>query len=152
MKKGIKIRPSKEEDIEQIDPLLHELIGEPIGDRGAMFKGSLSHEEYFTFVAEEDSDIVGFIDLWLLPDPGHGSQMGYLTNLIVQKARRRGGIGKALVEAVVEAARKNGAAEIHVTTKMDNEPAKKLYNDMGFTKQHTTLELEFGPVHFPDPG
>jgi ribosomal protein S18 acetylase RimI-like enzyme len=150
MPKGVKIRPARLEDYSPLDPLLQELVGDPVGDREQAYKNALAHEEYIPFVAEIKDEIVGFVDLWLLPDPGHGAVLGYLTELIVHRAKRRGGIGTALVEAVVEAARKRGAAEIHVTTKMENAPAQRLYNSLGFTKRHTTLEMEMMPPHGPD--
>jgi len=150
MPKGVKIRLASVEDFDHLEPLLQELIGDPVGDRLEAFSSAVERDEYITYVAELDDDIVGFVDLWILPDPGHGALLGYLTGLIVQKARRRGGIGKALVEAVVETARKRGVAEIHVTTKMENAPAQRLYNSIGFTKRHTTLEMEMMPPHCPD--
>jgi ribosomal protein S18 acetylase RimI-like enzyme len=150
MPKGVKIRAAGIEDFRHLEPLLQELIGDPVGDRLEAFGSAVERDEYLTYGAELDDEIVGFVDLWLLPDAGHGALLGYLTSLIVQKARRRGGIGKALVEAVVESARKRGAAELHVTTKMENAPAQRLYNSMGFTKRHTTLEMEMMPPHGPD--
>lgn len=150
MPKGVKIRKATDDDFTELEPLLQDLIGDPTGDRRWAFRKALEHDEYITYVAEHKDEIVGFVDLWLLPDPGHGSLLGYLTSLIVHKASRRGGIGRALVDAVVREARKKGAAELHVTTKMENEPAQRLYNSMGFTKRHTTLELEMMPPHGPN--
>jgi ribosomal protein S18 acetylase RimI-like enzyme len=152
MMKGAKLRRATVEDFQGLEPLLQELIGDPDGNRKLAFQKALGHKDYIAYVAVLDNEIVGFADLWILPDPGHGAMLGYLTSLIVVKARRRGGIGRALVETIIETAKKRGAAEIHVTTKMDNEPAHRLYKTCGFKKRHTTLELEVAPFPEQDEG
>ena len=54
-----------------------------------------------------------------------------LTVGVLPPARRRG-IGRVLVQALVEIARRRGAVEVLLEVRIDNEAAKKLYESEGF--------------------
>lgn len=56
---------------------------------------------------------------------------GTLRGIYVRPGVRRAGIGRALVSAVVEAARPH-VAQLHATAAMCNEPARRLYRELGF--------------------
>jgi ribosomal protein S18 acetylase RimI-like enzyme len=57
----------------------------------------------------------------------------YLEELYVAPKSRRRGIGRALLEASVEAARKAGANHFELTTGEDDTEARALYESHGFT-------------------
>lgn len=52
----------------------------------------------------------------------------YLQDLYVDPARRKGGVGRALIEAVYAAATKQGAARVYWLTAQDNAEARALYD------------------------
>jgi GNAT superfamily N-acetyltransferase len=56
----------------------------------------------------------------------------YLEELYVVPDRRGRGIGTALMEAVLELAREEGAGRMEVCTSEDDEAARALYEKMGF--------------------
>ena len=59
----------------------------------------------------------------------------YLGELYVVPERRGEGIGRALLEAAIEAARERGATRIELNTSTDDEPARGLYESSGFTNR-----------------
>jgi GNAT superfamily N-acetyltransferase len=57
----------------------------------------------------------------------------YVEELYVVPARRREGLGRALLEATMEAARAAGATHIELTTGETDAEARSLYESSGFT-------------------
>ncbi len=56
-------------------------------------------------------------------------------DLAVLPAHRRRGVARALLAAVEEAARREGAAKVTLEVRPDNAPAQALYRACGFTFQ-----------------
>jgi ribosomal protein S18 acetylase RimI-like enzyme len=57
----------------------------------------------------------------------------YLGELWVRPERRGEGLGRALLEAAMDEARRRGCDHIDITTSMDDEAARGLYESAGFT-------------------
>jgi ribosomal protein S18 acetylase RimI-like enzyme len=57
----------------------------------------------------------------------------YLEEFYVAPERRGRGIGRALLQAAIDAARERGAAHIDLTTSEDDTTARGLYDRAGFT-------------------
>jgi putative acetyltransferase len=60
----------------------------------------------------------------------------------------RQGIGRALMQATLAAARTRGIRRIELTVRVDNEPAKRLYESFGFVteglcKRHMSIDGQF---------
>jgi GNAT superfamily N-acetyltransferase len=56
-----------------------------------------------------------------------------MTDLLVVIGQRRKGIGRVLVQDAIEVARVSGAAELSLYVAKDNLPARRLYEELGFT-------------------
>jgi phosphinothricin acetyltransferase len=69
----------------------------------------LEDPDLYVFVAEEDSRVIGMIDLELLPRLNFSTPMAWVPDLVVTEARRSGGVGAALLSRAEEAARRAGA-------------------------------------------
>jgi ribosomal protein S18 acetylase RimI-like enzyme len=63
-----------------------------------------------------------------------GGRDAFLTEIFVRPEARRGGLGRALLDAVLRAAREAGAGAVHLGVYPDNEPALALYRAAGFTR------------------
>lgn len=82
------------------------------------------------------------IALWRLrPSPWTGRPEAYLQELYVVPARRGHGLGRALLEATMDAARAAGATGIDLNTGETDTAARALYESAGFTN----LEGPGGP-------
>lgn len=97
-------------------------------------------EQTFTRLCERDSGLVGLLAI----DAGgdavglahlvfHASTWAqtpycYLADLFVDPSSRGSGVGKALIEAVYESARAQGASRVYWLTQQFNGPARSLYD------------------------
>jgi GNAT superfamily N-acetyltransferase len=69
----------------------------------------------------------------------------YLAELYVVPDKRGRGIGRALMEAVFDVARKKGAGHIELNTSDDDVAARALYEKLGFTNREGKPD---GPVMY----
>ena len=85
-------------------------------------------EPVHALVAERDEALIGLThyvfqrSTWLL------NAQCYLQDLYVGEAARGGGVGRALIAGVVDAARGAGAARVYWTTHETNAVAQRLYD------------------------
>jgi ribosomal protein S18 acetylase RimI-like enzyme len=69
----------------------------------------------------------------------------YLEELYVVPARRGQGLGRALLEGAIEAAREAGATHMELGTSEDDRAARALYESAGFTNRERSPD---GPVMY----
>jgi len=109
------VRQARAEDFESVARLLAELGrpavlgGDDESDHRARYAGWLAAPELKVFVAEEDGEVVGLIDLELLPRLNFPGPMAWVPDLIVSERHRSRGAGAALLARAEEAAREGGA-------------------------------------------
>lgn len=106
--------------------------------------GEHIREGHSTFVlAGERPD--GFSQLRLRPSLYVAGLEAHLQELYVVPDRRGHGIGRALLEASIEAARRAGAEWMDLGTSEDDTAARGLYESAGFTNREGGRE---GPVMY----
>ncbi|HEX2033899.1 MAG TPA: GNAT family N-acetyltransferase [Chloroflexota bacterium] len=91
-------------------------------------------------VAEVAGRVVGYALAFRLLTLFANGPVTELQELMVDPAHRRRGIGRRLVEAVVERARQAGALEVTVPTRR----ARDYYRRLGFEETATYLKLKQG--------
>ena len=98
------------------------------------------------FVALADGKVVGWCDVAVRPrsTQRHSGVLG----MGVIRDHRGKGIGRALMEATLAAARTRGIRRIELMVRVDNEPAKRLYESFGFVteglcKRHMCIDGQF---------
>ena len=70
--------------------------------------------------------IIGYIGVWLVHDEGH------VTNVAVHPDFRQQGIGRRLMEFVIEFCRRHGSTRMTLEVRVSNFVAQRLYRDLGF--------------------
>jgi ribosomal protein S18 acetylase RimI-like enzyme len=118
-----------------IDPLI--LPGEVMADRYCeRIHARCRRAAGQIFVAEEDSMVVGFVTVLarepfteLDDPPGH---YAFITDLVVLEPYRCRGIGRQLLQKAEGYATQAGATELRIGVLANNEPARRLYLDVGF--------------------
>jgi ribosomal protein S18 acetylase RimI-like enzyme len=88
------------------------------------------------FVAEEDSELVGFV----LARRKEGTR-GLLSDIYVRPQSRRNRHGTALARVVAEALQERGATHITLSVHVANAPARAAYERWGFRRRTLTLEV-----------
>lgn len=77
-------------------------------------------------VALDGETIVGYAGTWLVINEAH------VTNVAVHSNRRREGIGRLLMEALMDMARDAGMESMTLEVRVSNESARALYHQLGF--------------------
>ncbi len=79
-------------------------------------------------VARERPPLAGFAIM------DFGDERAHLVLLAVQPTQRRCGIGRRLVEWLMESALVAGMASVHLELRADNEAARRFYRTLGFSE------------------
>ena len=82
------------------------------------------------FGAFQDSELVGIAGLLIREGRKQGHK-GLLVGMYVRPSARKAGVGRRLVETIVEFAR-HRVELIQLSVVSDNEPARRLYERLGF--------------------
>jgi len=128
MTEDITLRFLTPEDLDQLEELeqksfslpwsresyLYELTQNPIARYFGLFQGDR---------------LLAFCGLWLIADEGH------ISNVATDPEFRRRGLGEKLMRSVAVWAMAHGAVFLTLEVRSQNDPAKKLYEKLGFTVQ-----------------
>jgi ribosomal protein S18 acetylase RimI-like enzyme len=87
---------------------------------------SAQGEAQAMFLARDGNDPVGIVGAFV------EGQRCWLISMWAAPPVRRRGIGAALVESVAEFARASGHTELFLKVRVDNDPARRLYERCGF--------------------
>ena len=101
------------------------------------FYSDLQSGKRVTWVCEENGVLLGEISLvFNMEDPEYTipHKRAYVSHLIVKKDCRRQGIGRSLVEHVIERAQQMGLQELSIGVDLDNFAALRLYAKAGFDR------------------
>ena len=90
-------------------------------------------------VAEEDGRIVGFVIGYLA-----ARRVGHVVTLDVHPERRRQGIGKALIEKLLERFSRTGSRAARLEVSTENSTAIRFYESLGFFRRRRIPDY-YGP-------
>ncbi len=148
---GINIRRAVKEDCPRLLELVTELaVYEKAPDEVTV---SLAHFEesgfganpvYWSFVAEEDGVILGFALYYIRYSTWKGQRM-YLEDILVTESARGKGIGKLLMDRLIEEAKKRKLSAIVWQVLEWNEPAINFYKkyNASFYAEWVNCSIEF---------
>lgn len=91
------------------------------------------------FVWEERGRLVGNVSLSRLTRSGAD---WLISNVAVDTAYRQRGIGRCLVRAAINEARRAGGENALLQVRTDNPVAQRLYHSLGFHRIYTTVEMQ----------
>ncbi|MCD8205752.1 MAG: ribosomal protein S18-alanine N-acetyltransferase [Clostridia bacterium] len=118
------IREWRYEDILRISELEKEIFKEPWSYK--TFATLFDLPTFYSIVAEEAGEIIGYGCLQIPADTAD------LENLGVAEEYRRSGVGRALLEALLEHCKSVGVKKVTLEVRVSNAPAMKLYLGHGF--------------------
>ena len=120
--KTMVIRPLTIDDLQAVVAL--EAANAPVPWSEGVFRAELATENRI-YLAADDEGVVGFAGAMLVADEAH------VTNLLVDPAWRRRGIGFDLMRSLIEAAVEAGARHLTLEVRSRNEAARALYARVG---------------------
>lgn len=133
------VRRATPEDAADVARLLHDFnteFGEPTPGVAVLAERAermLAAGQLTVLLAGDGPD--GLAQLRFSPSIWSDAPGAYLEELYVAPARRGHGMGRALLEAAMEAAREAGADHIDLNTGETDEAARALYESAGFTNR-----------------
>ena len=95
------------------------------------FIDDIYNEIGYSIVYENDRKILGYGCMWLMYDEAH------ITNIAVKETERKKGIGKALLNALIDKAKSLNYERALLEVRKSNLNAIKLYEGFGFKIIHT---------------
>lgn len=108
--------------------------------------GALYAQPHAVFLAEADGEAVGCVVLFV-PDVTGSTQDVVVKKLYVTPRARTGGTGRALMNALIDEARKRGCSRVLLDTHAEQLPAAyALYRRLGFREREP-----FGDVDYACP-
>lgn len=119
------IRPGGPTDLVAVERIERGSFGDP-WSRNALLGELLADAMRLPLVAEIDGEVCGFLMAWRVVDQLH------VLNLATAPARRRCGVGTALLLAAARAAQADGLREITLEVRASNVSALAFYRRHGF--------------------
>ncbi|MBS0379172.1 MAG: GNAT family N-acetyltransferase [Proteobacteria bacterium] len=105
-------------------------------------------EPMHALVADDGGRIVGIVHYLYHRSTTRAADICYLQDLFTVPAQRGQGIGRRLIAAVVEAARKAGSSRVYWQTKADNATARALYDRVA---EHSGFIVYATEISAPGP-
>ena len=116
---------------------------------GSFLGSQLEEPGVFVLVAERDGEVIGYSyagveghDYMSLRGPA-----GVLHDIVVDPAHRGHGVGRALLDATLEALASRGAPRVVLSTAEQNEAAQRLFARAGFRRTMIEMTRELDGDH-----
>jgi len=136
---GVDIRSARQSDAETVTALLmaqlsEHQIGTPADAVRRAVEGIIAdHSRGFILVAARGQTAVGVACVSFTWTLEHGGTSAWLDELFVVPEERNGGIGRAMLDAVLDQARAAGCAAVDLEVESSHARAEHLYARAGFT-------------------
>jgi ribosomal protein S18 acetylase RimI-like enzyme len=120
------LRPT---DLPILDNIAEDVFDDPIVPPSA--HEFLADSRHRLVVALENNVVVGFVSAVIYLHPDKPAPELWINEIGVAPTHQRQGIGKALMQAILEEAKRSGCTEAWVLTDRDNHPAMAMYKSAG---------------------
>ncbi len=91
-----------------------------------LFVNEIENNNSYFLTATIKDKLIGYAGFWLIIDEAH------IVNLAVHPEFRRQGIGRILIENILDMAKQKGALKATLEVRETNTPANLLYERLGF--------------------
>ncbi len=118
------IRELREADLPTVVAVERASFPTPWSERA--FRSLLGRPDALLLVAEREGRVVGHAASWFVGPEAE------LADLAVEPSARRQGIGRALIEAVRQAAAERGVTDLYLQVRVSNVAARRVYASQGF--------------------
>lgn len=150
VKERMIIRQAKETELAKILELYQNLadvyngVNTPdVGRYQELWQQICQDERQYLLVAELDGEIIGTLNLTILPNLGHGGQpWAAIDNVAVDPSRRSQGIGAELVAEAGRIAKEHHCYKIVLSSNLARERAHAFYQRLGWKQTHIGFSLD----------
>ena len=129
------IRTLQKEDQKQLESLFVQLTGvqSPVN-----INELLTDDACNCIIIEENDAVTGFGSLITYRIPSKG-EVGRIEDVIVDSAHRGKGLGRSLVEKLIQIGEEKNLSGIYLTSNPKRVEARALYESLGFVQKDTTV-------------
>ena len=107
------------------------------------FKRLINHDQkMYGFVAENENEVIGFTHCLFRPSTWTETDYCYLEDLFVDSNIRGKGVGRALINRVVELAKEKNSKRVYWTTQEFNKTARVLYDSITSVSEFVQYRLK----------
>jgi ribosomal protein S18 acetylase RimI-like enzyme len=128
------VRVARCADAPAISGLLYEFNGEALSSKELARRMEQVEGLETVFLGELGGLPVGLLVLRTVPTLSGPEDWAEVTELYVRPASRRRGVGRALVGAATQFARRRGCSEVHLLVDPENMAALSFYQALGFQR------------------
>ncbi|GEA83643.1 ribosomal protein S18-alanine N-acetyltransferase [Cellulomonas gelida] len=124
----LRLRPLTPDDVPALDVLEKQLFGAAAWSTDSLAQEVVGPGRWYVGAQYGAGPLVGYAGLWFDGVDAQVMTIGTAT------AHQGTGVGRALLDALVARARELGAPSVLLEVRVDNEPALRLYEAVGFEK------------------
>lgn len=143
MKTKAEIRKVEEQDLDFVYQSICELENEVLDFEvfKAIFNENISNKNNLYLLAENENEGVGFISFHMQNLLHHCGLVGEIQEFFINKNYRGQGIGRQLIEKIMNYADQNDLKSIEVTTNKRRVENVAIYENLGFGLTHNKFTI-----------
>ncbi|MBO5178340.1 MAG: ribosomal protein S18-alanine N-acetyltransferase [Lachnospiraceae bacterium] len=134
----MQIRPMTKNDCEQVAAI--EAVSFSIPWSLKAFTDTVEKDNFRYFVADEAGEILGYCGFLFVLDEAE------IPNVCVKSSARKQGVGKKMMNALIEEAKKLGISTLFLEVRESNAAARALYKSLGFIEDGIRKNFYEQPV------
>ncbi len=134
----MQIRPMTKNDCEQVAAIEAVSFSMPWSLKA--FTDTVEKDNFRYFVAEEAGEILGYCGFLFVLDEAE------IPNVCVKSSARKQGVGKKMMNVLIEEAKKLGISTLFLEVRESNAAARALYKSLGFIEDGIRKNFYEQPV------
>lgn len=143
MYSSLQIRKIQNQDLNFAYKSICELENEELDFEvfAAIFNENIANPNNLYLIAENENEEVGFISFHTQNLLHHCGRVGEIQEFFISESHRGKGIGRQLIEKIMQYAEKNKLKSIEVTTNRRRVQNVLIYENLGFTLSHNKFTI-----------
>lgn len=139
----LQIRKVKTRDQDFVYKSICELENEELNFEifAAIFNENISNPNNLYLIAENDNEGLGFISFHTQNLLHHNGRVGEIQEFFINENHRGKGIGRQLIEKIMQYAEEHNLKSIEVTTNKRRVENVMIYENLGFTLSHNKFTI-----------
>ena len=143
MKQKVEIRKVENQDLDFVYKSICELENEILDFEvfAAIFNENSVNPNNLYLLAENENEALGFISFHTQNLLHHGGRVGEIQEFFIDKNHRGKGIGRQLIEKIIQFSDQNNLKSIEVTTNRKRVENVLIYENLGFALSHNKFTI-----------
>ena len=143
MDSKVEIRKIENQDLDFVYKAICELENEELDLKvfKEIFNENISNPKNLYLIAENENEGLGFISFHTQNLLHHCGRVGEIQEFFIDQNHRGKGIGRQLIDKIMQFADQNNLKSIEVTTNRRREENVLIYENLGFTLSHNKFTI-----------